>query len=348
MQELMVFSRDYPYLASLIIIAATAIIGRIINWLFEKIIRKAVGKTKTDVDDKIFELLRRPVFWSILLAGIFIATQILPLGQAAASPISKILVTGGIVVWGLAGIGFSRILFTQLEDKAGDEHKKAVEDFLPFLDNVVIIGVGILVLLTSLSLWGINITPALASAGVVGVAVAFAAKDTVANIFGGISVFLDKPYKTGDYVIIKDKYRGEVIQIGMRSTKIRTRDNVLLTVPNAVMATDAVINETGFNPELRIRIPLGIAYGTDLEKADKILVEIVNSHPEILKKPKARVRFRKFGESAIELEVLSVIRKPADRGRITHEIIKLTDKRLRDENINLPFPQRDVHLFQEK
>lgn len=348
MTEIIQLSKTHPYLTSIVIIAVTIVVGRVANWISEKIVRKAVGKTKTEVDDKIFSILRRPVFWSILLAGIYAASQVLPLGQAASVLISKILISGGLVVWGLAGVSFSRVLITQFQERAEEDHRKAMEDFLPFLDNIMIVAVGMLVLLTALSLWGINITPALASAGVVGVAVAFAAKDTVANIFGGISVFLDKPYKTGDYIIIKDKYRGEVIQIGMRSTRIRTRDNVLLTVPNAVLATDAVINETGFIPELRIRIPLGIAYGTDLNKAEKILIDITSSHPEVLKKPKARVRFRKFGESAIQLEVLCVIGKPADRGRITHELIKLIDKRLRSENIHIPFPQQDVHLYQEE
>lgn len=138
-----------------------------------------------------------------------------------------------------------------------------------------------------------------------------------------------------------------MIQIGIRSTKIRTRDNVLLTVPNAVMATDAIINETGFEPQLRIRIPLSIAYGTDLDKAEKILIDVVLKHQAMLKKPKPRVRFRRFGESAIELEVMGVIARPADRGRITHELIKSIDKTLRKEKIISPFPQRDVHLYKE-
>lgn len=337
-----------PYITSLLILAGTLVASKLINLIFERVFRMAVGRTKTEVDDRIVEILQRPVFWSVLLLGIFAAARALPLSQEAFAPLSKMLITGGLVVWGLAGVGIARVIFAELKEKAGEEHKSTLEELLPFLDNVVTIGVGIVVLLTALSIWGIDITPALASAGVVGVAVAFAAKDTVANVFGGISVFLDKPYKTGDYIIIQDKYRGEVIQVGIRSTKIKTRDNVLLSVPNALMATDAVINETGFDPELRIRIPLGVAYGTDLEKAEKTLVGVASSHSEILKKPSPRVRFRKFGNSAIELELLAMIAKPADRGRIVHELIKAIDKRLRKEAIVIPFPQRDVHLYTEK
>ena len=144
-------------------------------------------------------------------------------------------------------------------------------DFIPFLDNLVkLLTIGVVIFII-LGIWSIDITPLFLSAGVAGVAVAFAAKDTVANLFGGFSVFIDKPYKIGDYVIVNEKYRGEVVEIGMRSTKIRTRDNVLLTIPNSVMVTNAVINETGFDPKLRIRISLGVSHNSDLEKVEEIL-----------------------------------------------------------------------------
>lgn len=348
MQTLMENSNTNPYLFSLVIITATAVFGRLINWIFEKGVRRVVGRTKTQVDDRIFEVLRSPIYWTILLGGIYIALWNLPLTVNINSILNKIIVSAGLVIWGIAGVNFSRILFTQLREKAEHEHQETIENVLPFLNNVVIIGITLLVFLTGLSFWGININPALASAGVVGVAVAFAAKDTVANIFGGISVIFDKPYKSGDYVIIQDKYRGEVIQIGIRSTKIRTRDNVLLTVPNSIMATDAIVNETGFDPELRIRIPLGIAYGTELERAEKILIDVALANPELVRKPKPKVRYRKFADSTIELEVLGVIAKPADRGRIIHELIKAIYSRLKKEKIEMPYPQRDIHLYQEK
>ena len=93
--------------------------------------------------------------------------------------------------------------------------------------------------------------------------------------------------------------------------------------------------------------PLGIAYDTDLNVAEKVLIKTVQAHPEIIDKPKPRVRFRKFGDSALELEVLGVIGKPADRGRITHELIKSLHNKLRKENIKSPFPQRDIHLYKK-
>lgn len=337
-----------PYLASFLIVLATIVVARIVNWIFERVFRKAVGRTKTEFDDKLIEILRKPVFWTVLVIGVYIALLPLDISQEVIVPLRKLLLTTAIFVWSYAAVKISHILFTEFEQRVVPDGEEMLEDLLPFLDNLVKIVVWVVVLLTALSVWGINITPALASAGVIGISVAFAAKDTVANVFGGFSIFLDRPFKTGDYVVIKDLYRGEVTQIGIRSTKIKTRDNVLLTVPNAVMVTDTVVNETGFDPELRIRIPLGVAYGSDLEEVENVLVDVTAAHPEIVKKPSPRVRYRKFAPSAIQLEVLGVIGKPADRGRITHELIKTMNKRLRKEGIELPFPQRDIHLYAEK
>ncbi len=335
-----------PYLSAISILAGTIIAGKIVKWVFEKILLSLVGTTKTKIDDQIINVTKQPVFWSVILIGGYITAQTFGLPEKALDPINNTLVTAGIIFWGIAGIGISRIFFTKLEEKIEDGQQNSIGDLLPFLDNVVIIAAAIIIILTILSVWGINITPALASAGVVGIAVAFAAKDTVANIFGGVSIFLDKPYKTGDYVIIKDTYRGEVIQIGMRSTKIRTRDNVLLTVPNSILATDAVINETGLNPELRIRVPLGVSYSADLDKVENILVDVTSAQKYILKDPKPRVRFRKFGDFAVELEVMGTIAQPSKRGRTIHELVKAITKRLQKEKIEVPFPQQVVHLKQ--
>jgi len=111
------------------------------------------------------------------------------------------------------------------------------------------------------------------------------------------------------------------------------------------MVTNAVINETGFDPKLRIRIPLGVSYGEDLEKVEQVLVDEVKKHKMVLPTPSPRVRFRKFGNSAIELEVMGVIKTPPERGKTIHELIKKIHKRLGKEKIEIPNPKRDVYLY---
>lgn len=145
---------DSPFLTSLLILVATVFAGRIINLLFERVLLRIVGKTKTKLDDKIMSKLRMPVFWSVVLIGIFIASSSLQISQKAINPFSKILISLGLIIWGITSIEISRLLFHKLEEKAQAEHKTSLEDFLPFLDNMAIIVVGVVILLTALSLWG--------------------------------------------------------------------------------------------------------------------------------------------------------------------------------------------------
>jgi len=299
-------------------------------------------KTKTKLDDKIIAVSKTPIFWTVFLVGVYYAGISLGLAANIQKVLVNILQSVALIIWARTILKILHIVLSELEKRLDKMGKSS--DALPFLENLFKVALFAITALILLSIWGVNTTPLLASAGVAGLAIAFAAKDTVANLFGGISVFFDRPYKVGDYVIVDDKYRGEVIQIGMRSTKIRTRDNVLLTVPNSVMVTNAVINETGFDPKLRIRIPLGVSYDEDLERVEKVLVDTLKKHPKVLASPAPRVRFRAFGDSAIELEVLGVIRTPPERGRTIHELIKKIHKRLKKEGIKIPYPHREVFL----
>ncbi len=171
-----------------------------------------------------------------------------------------------------------------------------------------------------------------------------AAKDTLANFFGGISLFLDKTYKVGDYIIVDDKDRGEVVTLGIRSTRILTRDDVLVTVPNNILANSRIINETAPYPRYRIKIPVGVAYGSDLDQVETILLRIASGSSTILPKPSPRVRVRALGDSAVNFELLIWVTDPRERGLRTHEFLKAIHAEFNKEGISIPFPQVDVHL----
>lgn len=327
----------------LAILPAALVSAFVFKYLFEHIIKKLFAKTKTKVDDAIINSLKTPVFWTIIIAGTSVFLTTLKLPGETSKYSQNTLLTIATVYWTLALLSIAKVVFVQIEKAHGK-----FSDVVPFLQNLTKIFIIIISALFVLDFWGIDITPFLASAGVLGVAIAFAAKDTVANLFGGMSVFFDKPYKTGDYVIIEDKYRGEVINIGMRSTKIRTRDNVLLTVPNSVMVTSALINETGFDPSLRVRLPLGVAYESDLESVEKALIGVMKKHKKVQTDPPPKVRFRGFEESSIKLEVLFVVEPPAVKGIVKHELIKSIHKEFGNQKIVMPYPHMDVHIRKEK
>jgi len=176
--------------------------------------------------------------------------------------------------------------------------------------------------------------------------VALAARETLANLFGGISIFLDRTYKVGDYIILDSGERGEIVDVGIRSTRIRTRDDVLITIPNSIMASSKIINESAPEPRFRLRLPVGVAYGSDLEKVERVLLEVVKKVPHVVSEPEPRIRYRRFGDSSIDLELLCWVDDPRFKGPVTHELIKVIHRRFEEEGITIPFPQRDVHLYQ--
>ncbi len=142
-----------------------------------------------------------------------------------------------------------------------------------------------------------------ASAGIVGLALSFAAKDTLSNLFAGVSIIMDAPYKEGDYIILETGERGQVTEIGLRSTRILTRDDVEITIPNGIIGNGKIINEAGGPPsQHRIRAAVGVAYGSDIDQVMEVLVAVAIAHPEVLSIPEPRVRFRTFGDFALNFE----------------------------------------------
>jgi len=196
-----------------------------------------------------------------------------------------------------------------------------------------------------LAIWGINPTAWLASAGVIGIAVGFAAKDSLANLFSGIFIVADAPYKLGDYIVLDSGERGAVVSLGMRSTRLLTRDDIEITIPNAVIANAKIINESGGPWEKeRIRIPVGVAYGSDVDQICELLKEIALAHPEISKNPEPRVRLRAFGASSLDFELMGWIEHPELRGRIRHELHMDIYKGFAKAGVVIPFPQQDIHV----
>jgi MscS family membrane protein len=174
--------------------------------------------------------------------------------------------------------------------------------------------------------------------------VALAARDTLANFFGGINIFLDKPFTTGDYIILESGERGEVVDIGVRSTLIRTRDDEQISIPNSIVANTKIINESAPEPRYRVRIKVGVAYHSNLEQVESALLKVADSNQSISHDPEARVRFRAFGDSSLEFELLCWAKTPADRGRVIHELNSAIFKEFKKKNISIPFPQRDVYM----
>ena len=194
---------------------------------------------------------------------------------------------------------------------------------------------------------GVSVKTAFASAGIAGLALALAARETLANFFGGISILMDRPFKTGDFILLESGERGMVVNVGIRSTRLLTRDDIQIAIPNSIITNTKVVNESAPRPRFRVRIKVGVAYGSDIDQVEKTLLEITQANQLVCKSPEPRVRFRSFGDSALDFELLCWANNPIDKGRLIHELNQAIYKTFKREGIEIPFPQRDVHVIKD-
>ena len=331
------------YLQAAIIALVFILVGKIADWLLSRMIGRLARSSATQIDDRIIKLLHRPIFLSFVLLGLGLAAQRINMATAPETITLGILKTIAIIIWH----NFARQLTILAISTARrtSKSKLAQSGMLLLIENVVKVLLFALAIYFAFLAWNIDVTAWLASAGIVGLALSFAAKDSLSNLFAGVSIIADAPYKTGDFIILDTGERGIVTQIGLRSTRLLTRDDVEITIPNGVIGNSKIINEAGGPSEKhRIRIAVGVAYGSDIDHVITTLERVAADHDEICDEPAPRVRFRKFGDSSLDVELLCWISRPIDRGRLHHELNCRVYKAFADGGIEIPFPQHDLHV----
>ncbi|MEJ2473196.1 MAG: mechanosensitive ion channel family protein, partial [Desulfobacterales bacterium] len=309
-----------------------------------RFIRRLLKKTKFTLDDQILDIFHKPIFVSIVLFGLAVATDRLDFSQTVHYVTLSGLKTVAIFLWAKAAARFLQLII-ELVSRDDSRFTLIQHRTLPLFSNLLVILVVALALYFVFLAWNIDVTAWIASAGILGLAISFAAKDTLANLFSGVFILTDAPFKLGDFIVLDSGERGEVTHIGIRSTRLLTRDDVEITVPNSIMGNAKITNETGGPYErYRIRVKVGVAYGSDIDKVKSVLMDVAASQPEVCKTPAPRVRFRAFGDSSLDHELLCWVDRPILRGRVTHLLNTAVYKRFLKEGIDIPFPQRDVYI----
>jgi small-conductance mechanosensitive channel len=336
--------QQYPLALGLLIIILGYLLGKALQWLITKSMQRLAAKTKTDFDDQLIHLLLAPVLQTTVTLSLILIVLI-PDAPSAFNQISiRILVSLLLFFWARAWFKASHMAL-----KALGANPERFQAFQPRTVPLIEMGFKLFMLgifaYIFMAIWGIDGTAWLASAGVIGIAVGFAAKDTLANLISGVSIVADAPYKIGDYIVLDTGERGIVTNLGIRSTRLLTRDDVEVSIPNAVIGNAKITNESG-GPWIkhRIRVGVGVAYGSNTEEVVDILEQIALDCPGINDNPAPRVRMREFGASSLDFELLGWINHPELRGRVKHDLLMEIDRRFRQEGIVIPFPQRDIHI----
>ncbi len=331
-----------PYLQAAVIAIVSILVAKVGEIACTRVISRLTSRSATKIDDAVLELIRRPTFLTLVVIGLLVATGRLPVAATVTDGTRSALLTILLLVWMSALIKAMRLLIgsATLRGKAVFEPRMQ-----PLFQNVAQLLIIAFSLYAFFNIWRLDISAWVASAGIVGLALSFAARDTLANLFAGASIIADAPYKVGDFIIIDSGERGLVTHIGLRSTRLLTRDDVEITIPNHVIGSGKIVNEAGGPSEShRIRVAVGVAYGSDIDLVIEVLEGVANGHAEILDEPSPRVRFRAFGNSSLDFELLAWIRRPLDRGRLLHELHCAVYKAFRAAEIEIPFPQRDLNV----
>lgn len=335
-------STHFPILQAAIVASvfyALALVVRLV--IFRSLVRLS-AMTSSLVDDHILQHMHKPVFVTVMYFGLSLAvnTARLPFGTQL---IVKLLLSLIVISWMLAALRISTIVLDTLG--AGNKYNLIEPRTVPLID----LSVKLITILVSgyilLLFWGINPVGWLASAGIVGIAVGFAAKDSLANLFSGFFIVADAPYKLGDYINLDTGERGKVSAIGLRSTRLLTRADVEITIPNGVIANAKIVNESGGpNLKMRVSIAVGVAYGTDLDRLCEVLIDLAVAHQEVCIDPKPRMRLRGFGASSVDFDLLVWIEHPEYKGRISHELYMRIYKTLGEEGIEIPYSKQDLYI----
>ena len=306
-------------------------------------VERLLNKTNIEIDNLIVKHLRKPVFTTILYFGFALAVEVADL-SVGAQFIINFLLSVIAASWMRAAFTLSTLI---LDTLARNRMQFSIVEpqTVPLLDLTIKLFVILLGSYSLLIIWGINPMGWLASAGIVGIAVGFAAKDTLANLFAGFFILVDRPYKIGDFVNLDSGERGRVTNIGLRSTRLLSRDDIEIILPNAIIANAKIVNESGGPVKsMRIRVPLGVAYGSDIDHVSDVLHRVAGAHAELVSEPEPRVRMRGYGASSLNFELLGWIEYPENRGRIIHELYMAIYKSFAIEGIEIPYTKTDVYI----
>jgi MscS family membrane protein len=334
------------WLIALAIIAVAAVGGKILYWFFSTVVRKLTAKTETRLDDIVVNMIEEPIVLAVVFFGTWIGLQRLTFSEAADLRIGQAV--QGAVVLAVTWM-FVRLIDALIEEYLVPLAEKSENDLddqlLPILRRSLKMVAWTLGIIVALNNAGFDVAALIAGLGIGGLALAMAAKDTVSNVFGGFTIFTDRPFSLGDRVRIKG-FDGSIVEIGLRSTRLRTLAGTLVTIPNATFAETAVENVSA-EPQRKIVLNLGLTYDTQpkqMNEAMATLHAIAKANQDL--EEKVSIGFNGFGDFAMNLLFIYYISKGSDilgtQTAINLEILT----RFNDQGLEFAFPTQTI-LHQE-
>jgi MscS family membrane protein len=331
------------WLIALFLAIGSVVGAKVVYWIFARISRRLARRTKTALDDIILDMLEEPIAVMLSFLGIRFALGTLSFPDGLETWIGYVF---NVVMILAAAWLISRLfdaLFKQYVVAWAEESDTDLDDqLLPIVHKMANVVIWSVALIIALDNAGYDVGALVAGLGIGGLAFAMAAKDTIANIFGGFTIFTDKPLTLNDRVRIAG-YDGSVREIGLRSTRIETLDGTVVTVPNSKFA-DSPVENVSLEPSRKVIVKLGLVYDTtpeEMDKAIELLKGIAGGNPNL--EEKVLVSFTEFGDFSLNLLLIYYIKKGADILETQSAINRAILAQFNENGLEFAFPTQTLY-----
>jgi small-conductance mechanosensitive channel len=328
-------------------LAGTLIVAWLLSRLLNKSAQRLVSRSESKLDNTVLNALKGPATYLVLLVGLWVAVQ---QADFIIDPESKTLETAFFILYLAVGYLAATRLITGLIDWYSHEIAQRTEttfddQILPFFRRVVAIIVFLIVLVVLLGHFNVNVSAFIATLGVGSLAIALAAKEVLSNMISGFIIIIDRPFAVGDRIELEElETWGDVKDIGLHSTRILTRDNRLISVPNTLIGTNRVVNHSIPSTQYRVQTHVGVAYGTDIDRVRQILIDAIRAEDWVMKNKPVEALFLEFQDSGLLFRVRCWIEHYVETRRVIDKMNTALYKALYEAGIEIPFPQRVVHV----
>ncbi len=333
------------------IILVTVLASTVLRSAVFTIIGKLTHRTSTTLDNRLLEATKSYLALLVYVFGLSVLFNFVEarfteyVSEDFVRVIEAVIYGIGVVVVAILIVrALSAVLGWYGDTIAAKTDTTLDDEFVPLLNRTLKIIVITLAAVIVLDHFGVDIKGLVAVLGVGSLAVALAAQDTLANMIGGFTIMIDRPFRAGDMIRFSDGRRAVVHEIGIRSTKILTYDNTLVIVPNAELIKSTIHNITYPMPRVRVVVDVGVGYDTDIGLVRKVMLEEAARHSDILADPEPAFFFLSFGDSSLDVSLRCHVARAEDHRRASSELREQVLERFRTEGIEIPFPQRVVTM----
>ena len=333
------------YMLAFLLIIASVVLARVAYWVIGHVVKRFTRKTKNRMDDILVDMLEEPVVFAIVIIGIWFSLELLHTSDTAQTVIATayyILIVFD-VAWFISRI-LDALIRRYIEPMVMHSKSKLDDQLLPIIQKGMKIALWVMALLIALNNAGYNVGAVLASLGIGGIAFAMAAKDTIANLFGSFTIFVDKPFTVGERVLLSG-HDGFVREIGVRSTRLETLNGRMVTLPNSQVANECIENISS-EPSRKMTLDLGLTYDTSherMQQAMDILRDIAADNENL--EERVVTAFTAFNDFALNIRFIYYIRKGQSVFGVQTQINLEILRRFNEAGLEFAFPTQTIYTI---